>query len=143
MSLITFESGVLHWPRGVREKLSPYFWTNEFDCHCGTCPTQKVAPELITKLDGVRRDLGQPLFINSGFRCAAYQRRLATEGHQTAKVVSQHELGRAADIACRALGGHQLAERYASKYFQSIGMAVGWCHVDLRPEKRRWSYVSG
>lgn len=143
MSLVTFEDGVYQWPRGVREKLSAYFWTSEFECHCGVCPTQIVAPELLNKLDSLRADLNQPLFINSGYRCHAYQSKLAAEGMQTANGISQHELGRAADISCRAYGGHVLGENFASKYFTSIGMAVGWCHVDLRPEKRRWVYVAG
>lgn len=142
MSLVSFEGGIYHWPRGVQEKLSAYFWTSEFECHCGVCPTQKVSPELLNKLDSLRAQLNEPLLINSGYRCHAYQLKLATEGLQTANGISTHELGQAADISVRSMGGAGLAIS-ASKYFAAIGIAMGWCHVDLRADKkRRWVYTT-
>lgn len=140
MSLVSFESGLYHWPRGCNEKLSAHFWTSEFDCHCGVCPTQKVSASLIEKLELLRQYLKESLMVHSGYRCSAYQRRLATEGAQTATGTSTHERGEAADIAVRSMGGAGLANT-ASKYFDAIGVATGWIHVDTRNDKkRRWTY---
>lgn len=137
---IDIETKMFHWRRGLVAPLSEHFSTTEFDCHCGQCPDQTINPLLIEKLEALRADLNESIHVISGFRCAAYQQQLAAEGYQTAAGRSSHELGNAADISVRSMGGHSL-EVYAQKYFMAMGAAIGWLHVDLRIGRtRRWVY---
>jgi hypothetical protein len=132
-----------YWKKGESFVLSPYFHTTEFSCHCNykDCIEQKISKSLITKLDLIRKDINQPLVVTSGNRCTKYQAHLRNTGVNTvvAKTLSQHELGKAADCypANRNMTGF---EDTCAKYFDSIGEAKTFLHLDLRPGKRRWLY---
>jgi hypothetical protein len=133
------ERGEYSWQRGVNILLSDHFSTGEFECHCGKCILQKVSVELVDRLEKLRVAHNAPVRINSGYRCASHQQRLRDKGLETSAGVSQHELGRAADISSpRDMGGlRALVERY----FKAIGHARTFIHVDLRADKDRfWTY---
>lgn len=136
---MTTDDAYYYWDRGDGSKLTNYFKASEFECRCG-CLKQRISKALLERLDDIREDLGDPIQIHSGFRCAAKQAQLATQGYETAKGVSQHELGNAADVS--AVGMGELLQLLRGK-FKAIGTARTFCHVDIRDDKQRyWSYSS-
>jgi len=132
----------MSWPKGLNQPLSAHFSTKEFECRCefGTCKTQLLNIDLWKKLEQIREELKAPLIINSAFRCGTHQEWLAQAGHPTARGISQHETGRAADITTTA-DKMELLHQLAREKFRATGHAPGWVHVDLRTDKeRRWRY---
>lgn len=128
------------WEKGQVHKLSDDFSTQEFTCQCVNpeCRNQIVALELIEKLERVRDLISEPLKITSGFRCHKHQCELTAQGCETAKSVSQHELGNAADIVCSDLT--KLA-KIVEQEFKAIGYSKRFFHVDLRSDRQRyWTY---
>jgi uncharacterized protein YcbK (DUF882 family) len=133
-------SKIIQWKRGELLELSAHFKSTEFNCHCMKCDQQMIDSLLIHNLENMRAAVGA-IQVTSGYRCQAYQRQLAADGHETAKGISQHELGRAADIRPYKLGIMADFEQQAARYFKAIGIAETWLHVDLRSDKvRRWRY---
>ena len=131
----------IFWKRGETGPLSAHFNKEEYTCQCknSDCIDQMIEEELLNKLEQLRMDLGQPIRINSGFRCAKHQQELREGGLETAVGKSTHELGQAADVSC-PVPIDDLAIT-AAKYFMAIGQASSWCHLDLRTGKvRRWTY---
>jgi uncharacterized protein YcbK (DUF882 family) len=68
-----------------------HFQPKEFFCPC--CARGNVAVALVFWLDVLRRAVGAPFVVNSGFRCA--RRNAAVDGSAS----SRHLIGCAADIA--------------------------------------------
>lgn len=125
------------WKRGQGGQITAHFGRTEFECPCG-CPDQKIAVNLVAKLEEVRAALGEPIRVTSGYRCRAYQEDLARRGYETAKGISQHELGNAADITTDAMASLQAL---VVKRFKAVGVARTFIHVDLREDTtRRWFY---
>lgn len=93
---------------------------------------------LINNLEAVRQAYGQSISVHSGYRCAAHQADLAAQGYETAKGISQHQLGNAADLAATNMAAFvPLIEAR----FKAVGLARTWLHCDLRDDKeRRWTY---
>lgn len=130
------------WTKGDHEKLSPHFSTDEFTCPCknAECADQMIAMLLIEKLQKLRDLLGDPITITSGFRCGEHQAELTARGCETARGVSQHELGHAADILSSQF--QKLAD-LVPKEFKAIGYSNRFLHVDLRaPKERIWKYIN-
>lgn len=109
--------------------LSPHFSASEFACrHCGEV---FVHPVLVCCLEELRRTVGRPLRIVSGYRCDVHNR--AVGGAR----LSQHRLGTAADIP----SGYATEAQAARAGFLGIGTSGRWAtHVDVRPHRARWSY---
>lgn len=141
------ENGYYIWNKGERVALSDHFGTQEFTCHCDfdNCKEQRIAEELITRLEWLREASNGPLSINSGFRCAEYQKKLVDEGVNTVVAKkSTHELGDAADVASSPLQPLQLLDLAKFKFY-SVGIGRNFLHLDLRPlhpdgTPRRWKY---
>ncbi len=128
--------------KGADVMLGAHFNSKEIDCPCTKCDTTLIDLDLIEKLEKVRESSGFVLHILSGYRCADKQAQLTADGYPTAKGISQHQLGRAADIKSTNLSGKELAEVAEEAGFMAIGIAKAWIHCDLRSEKvRRWSYA--
>jgi hypothetical protein len=132
------------WTKGDDEPLTTHFRTSEFSCHCSNadCVTQQVDKGLLTRLETLRASRGQPVPINSGFRCEAYEAQLGDEGLEIAEHVTQHALGMAADVG-RTPGDDM--PQSVEPLFDAIGVANTFVHVDMRPPhadgtKLRWSY---
>jgi len=130
------------WKKGESIQLGAHFNSHEFDCQCKyeDCVEQKISSALIARLENVRSDLGQGLRITSGYRCAKHQVDLRAQGVNTVVAKkSTHELGDAADAqpANRNMDGF---ETICAKYFDSIGLAKTFLHLDTRKGKRRWTY---
>lgn len=134
----------IYWRKKEIKKLSKHFSTKEFECPCklDTCRLQKIAVELIQKLEQVRLILDKKLIITSGYRCKRYQNILQKRGYKTAKR-SQHLQGNAADFTFKEFTDtdKDVLLGFLYKYFKAIGMGSSFCHVDLRHDKKRyWSY---
>ena len=127
-------------PVGSRDKVGEFFEAREMDCRCGKCLETRIDPELIERLDAMRR-LAGPLVVTSGFRCAAHQAALRGRGFETARGVSQHELGRAADLVSRRYAPVELEALARQVGFTAVGLAPTFIHVDLRPQRLSWAYV--
>lgn len=128
--------------RGENKKLSDHFNSSEFECPCGSCKVFVLDSDLVDKLEFMRRILGTSLKITSGFRCYDYQEQLAMKGYDTAKGISQHELGHAADVTNGVALGHELEEAARDAGFMAVGTGQHWVHVDLRADKfRAWKYA--
>jgi len=113
-------------------RLTPNFRLKEFACkHCGTV---KLDPELVRRLQAMRDELGNPIVINSGYRCPEHNRAVGGATN------SQHLYGRAADIVCPGLTTAQLY-KVAEKHFEDggLGRYAGYVHVDTRVIKARWT----
>ncbi len=129
--------------KGSDARLSPSFKLNEFDCSCNRpeCDETFVDSHLISLLQIVRDRLNQPLHITSGFRCAPHQEDLRAQHLETARGISTHELGLAADFKADGKTGEELALVASMAGFRCIGVGPHWIHVDLRDDRdRRWNY---
>lgn len=144
MNAVTTSDGYYKWPKGVNVQLTDHFSTNEFTCPCMSCFDQMIAIDLVNKLEAVRVGLGRPLKVTSGYRCHNHQLELAARGYETAIGISQHELGRASDIALVGATSEQFKQmlKLCEQQFMAIGEGLSFLHVDLRVDKpnRRWYY---
>jgi len=134
---------MIKFAKWSKQQLSPFFHSVEFRCRCTEtdCDTTLVDPELLNRLDAMRKILKQSIIILGAFRCAKHQQNLRGQGKQTAVGVSQHELGKAVDIMSIGKTTEELEKAASEAGFKSIGLARGWIHVDLRDDKdRRWKY---
>ena len=121
-------------------RVTPHFTLQEFGCRCPLCAdkVQSIDKRLIEKLEWVRGQLGEPVMITSAWRSKEHQEDLRMRGYETSVGVSQHELGRAADIYAQDL---QNLLSLCRATFQAIGVGRTFLHVDLRDDKPRlWSY---
>lgn len=136
------EGGFYLWEKGESFKLSPHFSTKEMTCKCKfpECKTQRISQDLIQRIEKIREEVDQPLIVTSAYRCTPYQEFLRKHGVNTVVASkSQHELGNAVDVVPRD-GDMRGFEPVCSKYFDSIGLAKDFLHLDTRTGKRRWNY---
>lgn len=113
-------------------QLTKNFHEREFRCPC--CGMVAVDPELVEKLQQMRDILGEPITINSGYRCYRHNRSPEVNG----AINSQHLYGKAADCTCfdwQSLFGLavQIGFRGIHEY-PNLRMT----HVDTRPKPARW-----
>jgi len=130
------------YQKGSNVQLSDHFNSNELDCKCPQCTTTQIDPALITALEAIRAKTG-PLIITSGYRCQHHQDELRASGAETATGISQHTIGRAADVttADSRLSGVEIETIARSVGIRAVGVAKSWAHIDLRDDKdRRWTY---
>ena len=73
-----------------------YFRIEEFKCKCGCAMPVEVKANIealvAEVLDPVREAYGKPIYVNSGYRCEAHNRKVG------GVLRSQHLVGEAADI---------------------------------------------
>lgn len=135
------EISVITFKKHSDEQVSKDFKAYEFDCPCDHCTATPIEMKLIEMLQVLRDEIGFPVKITSGYRCAAYQEDLKRRGYETAKGISQHELGAAVDIKTGHHTGEEL-EKFARQVgFMAVGVGKHWVHIDLRPEHHRWTYT--
>jgi Peptidase M15 len=116
---------------------SQYFSLAEGACTCGHHTWHVWS--IMSNLDDVREALGQPMIVNSGFRCP--QKNVATPGSAPE---SQHQYGVAADIAVGDYNGNgksdkddwnhlvEIAKQQGAKYTEDYEHAGSWVHMDWR-----------
>ncbi len=86
-------------------------------------------------LEPLRKEIGKPIFVNSGYRCEELNRAIG--GSKT----SQHMKGEAADIECFSIGNYEMAKLIARNFTFDQLILECW-----RPEDNRldsgWVHVS-
>lgn len=113
-------------------RLSPHFAETELACRC--CGRVLVHPELVNKLEHLRRLAGRPVLVNSGYRCPAHNQAVGGAAN------SYHLKGMAADIRVPGLPVQNLAALAEQAGFSGIGLyrQQGFVHVDVRGWRARW-----
>ena len=113
-------------------RIAQNFRLVEFQCKC--CGAVKIDPELVRRLQKMREEIGQPLIVNSGYRCPEHNRAVGGAAD------SQHLYGRAADVSCPSIVIGRL-HTIAEKYFPDggVGKYAGFVHVDTRGTTARWN----
>lgn len=137
------ENGYYIWQKGESVPLSAHFTTDEFACPCThvECQEQRIAQNFVVKVQKVRDGYARPVRIDSGYRCQWHQADLAAAGYETAKGISQHQLGNAGDLKPYDPAGFPDMLAQCEQQFIAIGEAKTWCHCDLRADiARRWYY---
>lgn len=114
--------------------LSPHFTVWEFCCkHCGTLPAGGIDPDLILLLEDVRAQFGQPVTINSGYRCPTHNASVG--GVQD----SQHVDGTAADFTVAETSPAKVYSYLDPRHDGGLGKYSTFTHVDTRGHRARWS----
>lgn len=119
-------------------KLTKNFTVAEFACHGnGCCGTVLIDDQLVKYLQKIRDRFGNPVVINSGYRCPVHNKAVGGASG------SYHTKGMAADIAVKGVAPADVA-----KYAESIGIkGIGlyetekdgyFVHVDTRTSKYFW-----
>lgn len=115
--------------------LSEHFSNYEFTCP-DNCGFDAVAPELVARLEVIRKHFNAPVRINSGCRCAAHNKRVGGAPG------SQHIKGTAADIMVSGVLPNVVADFIAKTWPRDGGMGRynTFTHIDVRPTLARWDY---
>jgi uncharacterized protein YcbK (DUF882 family) len=122
-------------------KLSTNFSLNEFASADGTAPTNDVLKnltELAKNLEVLRKHLGQPIRITSGFRSKEHNKKIG------GALNSFHVLGMAADIKVAKMKPEEVAKAIEllikdGKIKEGgLGIYRTWIHYDIRGTKSRW-----
>ena len=119
--------------------MSPYFSWAEVACKGPDCCNHSAAMDLriIELLEWFRKRVGQPVYINSGFRCRKWNSTPVSEENPTAPGSddnSQHPKGRAVDI--RKVDGFTIDEMaeilMGSSVVRGLIRYENFVHVDVR-----------
>jgi uncharacterized protein YcbK (DUF882 family) len=122
-------------------KLSTNFSLNEFASADGTAPTNDVLKnltELAKNLEVLRKHLGQPIRITSGFRSKEHNKKIG------GALNSFHVMGMAADIQVAKMKPEEVAKAIEllikdGKIKEGgLGIYRTWIHYDIRGTKSRW-----
>lgn len=116
-------------------KLSEHFSEIEFACHGNGMVMVDLM--LITKLEKLRKVVGKPITITSGYRSPEYNKKIG------GATKSQHILGKAADIKVQGLTPSEVAKFAEKVGFGGIGIYDSWIHVDVREGHARWDERNG
>jgi len=108
-------------------KLTDDFAEHEFQCPC--CGACDMDPDFMALLQHARDEFGQPLVVNSGFRCVRHNEEVGgAKG-------SFHLKGMAADIRCADSVERYRLVQIAIDLGLSVGIKKGFVHVDNRAGK--------
>ncbi len=122
-------------------KLSTNFSLDEFASADGTAPSGEVLKnltELAKNLEVLRKHIGQPIRVTSGFRSKEYNRKVKGATN------SFHVLGMAADIQVSKMTPEQVAKAIELLITEGkmkeggLGIYRTWVHYDVRGTKARW-----
>lgn len=111
-----------------------YFSEDEMKCkHCGECHMDEFFMGL---LDSLRRGIGKPLVVTSGYRCPEHDSAIGGSGN--------HTTGKAVDLRVQDSGLRYLVIKTALQLgFTRIGVAKTFLHLDLvsdQPQRVFWIY---
>ena len=110
--------------------IAPHFNLSEFACPC--CHRVMLHPRLLAKLLALRNVLKKPVYITSGYRCFAYNRKVGGVAN------SYHLIGLAADIKVKDINLIELLGYAEEVDFSGIGFyeKKNFLHLDVRPTQR-------
>ena len=109
-----------------REKLTPNFYRDEFECRCG-CGEDSIEWRLVNTLQSVRDEYESPMKITSGVRCPTHNSSQKVNGGQ----FSAHLYGFAADIYCKDSYLRYRLLPILFKHFKRVGVYKDFFHVDI------------
>lgn len=120
----------------------PDFTLEELTCRCG-CGQALMDPAFMEKLEALRRQLGFPLPVTSGYRCPAHNLAVADSGAD-----GPHTTGKAVDIGVSRVRATQLVAAALAAGFAGVGVkqhgpeSGRMVHLDMtdRPEQILWTY---
>lgn len=120
----------------------PNFSINEIKCqHCGET---KIIPELLDKLQALRKDFGKPLKRSSWYRCPEHNNKVSSTG-----LDGPHTTGMAVDFLCHGKDAYDLVHLALLHGFTGIGVSqkgmkdTRFIHLDIIKGNSRptiWSY---
>ena|SRR3990170_2310758 len=122
--------------------LTEHFDISEFDCHDGTEVPEDLLGNvklLAENLEVLRKEIGKPIHVNSGYRTPAYNEKIGGEKN------SFHKKAMAADITVAGLTPRQVhlaIDRLllSGKMRQGgLGLYKTFVHYDVRGVKARWN----
>lgn len=122
-------------------KLSTNFNLEEFASADGTAPSGEVLKnltELAKNLEVLRKHIGQPIRVTSGFRSREHNKKIGGATN------SFHVLGMAADIQVSKMSPEQVAKAIELLIAEGkmkeggLGIYRTWVHYDVRGTKARW-----
>jgi uncharacterized protein YcbK (DUF882 family) len=122
-------------------KLSTNFSLSEFASADGTAPSGEVLKnltELAKNLEVLRKHLGHPIRVTSGFRSREHNRKIG------GAVNSFHVLGMASDIQVAKIKPEDVAKAIELLIAEGkmkeggLGIYRTWVHYDIRGTKARW-----
>ena len=122
-------------------KLSTNFSLHEFESADGTAPNGDVLKnltELAKNLEVLRKHIGQPIRVTSGFRSKEHNAKIG------GAPASTHILGMAADIQVAKMKPEEIAKAIelliANGKMKEGGLGIyrTWIHYDIRGTKARW-----
>ena len=137
-------------------QLSPHFAEHEFACtcrgiFCHGIPLEGIDPKLPILLEAIRDLAGEPIIINSGYRCPDRNLLPKKDGGVDGARTSQHMLGTAADIVIPGMSPDAVYDfvltaisqlRVINPQFAGLGFGLGeyhsFTHVDVRRNRARW-----
>ena len=123
--------------------IAKYFTQKELECPCGEC-SFRFSPITLQRLDALREELGEPIIINSGYRCYSYNERKG--------FTQTHASGQAVDIKASTKYAYRLLKLAMKHGFTGIGIDQKgdhnsrFIHLDdlgqtaQRPRPTIWSY---
>lgn len=115
-----------------------FFKLKEFACPC--CGVAEMDTELLLALDLLREAYAKPIYIASGYRCAAHNAKVSKSPS------SMHVAGKAADIKVRHMSDDarlELISLIMEKFrgsFRGVGTGKFNLHVDVRDSVTTWRY---
>ena len=122
-------------------KLSTNFSLHEFESADGTAPNGDVLKnltELAKNLEVLRKHIGHPIRVTSGFRSKEHNAKIG------GAPASTHILGMAADIQVAKMKPEEIAKAIefliANGKMKEGGLGIyrTWIHYDIRGTKARW-----
>jgi hypothetical protein len=114
----------------------PNFLPEELACNCGGrfCDGAYHHDEaFLDALQALRNDVGRPLKINSGHRCARWNAAVG------GAPMSQHKR-LAVDISLDGHDRHALEANAIAHGFTGIGRGLAFIHLDRRAVPTSWNY---
>ena len=111
------------------------------DIRCKHCGENRMALDFITKLDALRREVGFPLRVTSGYRCPVHNQNVSTTGPN-----GPHTTGRAVDFDVRGANALKLIHAALDAGFTGVGVqqkgTSRFIHLDDLTDGRPmvWSY---
>jgi len=115
--------------KGSKVKVSKNFNSSEFDCKCKdpNCQVTLIDSEHLENLQALRDSLGQPITINSSYRCEKWNKQVGGATH------SRHVKGDATDITVKNMTPEEVAEK--CEHFQGLGLYDSFTHIDIEDWK--------
>lgn len=129
---------VKKYPKSSKTKLSKNFKAYEFDCKgANCCGSTMIDSKLVEYLQQIREHFGNPVIINSAYRCAIHNRAVGGTSN------SYHAKGQAADIRIAGVTPAEIAEYAESIGIKGIGLYETakdgfFVHIDTRTAKSFW-----